>query len=72
MDYLAYFYKEIPKIAGSKSYTRAWNKVYKNKEGNKEKLQNDVKWMKSKGFIKELNDESSNKTEMSRSGLANL
>tara|TARA_R100001530_G_scaffold9709_1_gene9779 strand:- start:774 stop:1385 length:612 start_codon:yes stop_codon:yes gene_type:complete len=72
MDYLAYFYKEQPKVPGGKSYTRAWNKVYKNLAGNKEKLQSDVNWMKSKGYLKEATNEIPVKTEMSGSGLANL
>ena len=44
-DYLAYFYKEQPKVPGGKSYTRAWNKIYKNLTGNKEKLQSDVNFL---------------------------
>jgi|3_EtaG_2_1085321.scaffolds.fasta_scaffold49976_2 hypothetical protein len=72
MNYLAYFYQEMPKVPGGKSYTRAWNKVYKNEAGNKEKLQSDVNWMKSKGYLKEATDMATNKAEMSGSGLANL
>tara|TARA_R100000152_G_C6767149_1_gene192288 strand:- start:839 stop:1432 length:594 start_codon:yes stop_codon:yes gene_type:complete len=72
MDYLAYFYKGIPKETGGKSYTRAFNKIYQNNDKNKAQLQSDVTWMKSKGYLKELSDEVQNKTEMSSSGLSNL
>ena len=72
MDYLAYFYKGVPKETGGKSYTRAFNKIYQNNDKNKAQLQNDVTWMKSKGYLKELSDEVQNKTEMSSSGLSNL
>ena len=71
-NYLGYFYREQPKKTGDKSYTRAFNKIYRNIEGNKAKLENDVNWMKSKGYLKELTDEVDNKTEMSGSGLSNL
>ena len=71
-DFLGYFYREQPKQAGAKSYTRAFSKIYKNIDANKAKLENDVKWMKSKGYLKELTDEVNNKTEMSGSGLSNL
>jgi len=70
--YIAYFYKEQPKVPGGKSYTRVFHKAYQNKDGNKAKLENDVKWMKSKGYLKEMTDEVENKTEMSGSGLSNL
>ena len=72
MDFIGYFYKEKPKTPESKSYTRLWNKVYRNTEANKAKLQSDVNWMKTKGYIKEITDEVSVKTEMSGNGLANL
>jgi hypothetical protein len=72
MNYLAYFYKGVPKASGDKSYTRAFNKIYKNNTENKSKLDSDIKWMKSKGYLKEMTDEVTNKTEMSGSGLSNL
>ena len=72
MDFIGYFYREKPKTAGGKAYTRTFTKVYKNVEENKAKLQSDVDWMKSKGYLKEITDEVSNKIEMSGSGLANL
>jgi len=72
MDFIGYFYKEQPKTPESKSYTRVWNKIYRNTEANKAKLQSDVNWMKTKGYIKEITDEVPVKTEMSGNGLANL
>ena len=72
MDFLGYFYKEQPKKAGGRAYTRCFTKVYKNAEENKAKLQSDVDWMKSKGYLKEVTDEVSDKAEMSGSALANL
>ena len=70
--YIAYFYKEQPKVPGGKSYTRVFTKAYQNKDENKAKLENDVNWMKSKGYLKEITDEVENKTQMSGSGLSNL
>ena len=49
--YIAYFYKEQPKVPGGKSYTRVFTKAYQNKDENKAKLENDVNWMKSKGYL---------------------
>ena len=71
-NYLGYLYKEQPKVPGGKSYTRVFTKVYQNKTDNKAKLENDVNWMKSKGYLKEMTDEVENTTEMSGSGLSNL
>ena len=70
--YIAYLYKEQPKVPGGKSYTRVHHKVYQSKDENKAKLTNDINWMKSKGYLKEMTDEVSNKTKMSESGLSNL
>ena len=72
MDYLGYFYKEQPKTPGGTAYVRVFTKVYRNQEENKAKLKSDVDWMKSKGYLKEVTDEVTEKTEMSGSGLANL
>ena len=72
MDYLGYFYKEKPKMAGGKAYTRALARFYKNANENITKLKSDVDWMKSKGYLKEVTDEVSDKAEMSGSALANL
>jgi hypothetical protein len=72
MDYLGYFYKEQPKVPGGKSYTRIYSKIYQKSDKNKEELINDIKWMKSKGYLKELSDEPTKSASMSGSGLANL
>jgi hypothetical protein len=72
MDYLGYFYKEQPKTPGGKAYNKMFTRIYRNVEENKAKLQSDIDWMKSKGYLKEVTDEVANKTEMSGSGLANL
>jgi hypothetical protein len=55
-DYLAYIYKEKPKKVGDRAWTRVYHKVYKNTEGNLPKLKDDIKWLKDKGVIKELDD----------------
>ena len=51
-----------------------WNKIYKNTEDNKAKLQQDAEWMKSKGYIKEMKSDDSpvSGNTLSGSGLANL
>ena len=51
--YLAYFYKQQPKKPGDKAYGRAHYKLYPVGGTNKVKLQSDIDWMKSKGYIKE-------------------
>ena len=71
-DYIGYFYKEVPKTPGGKSYTRMHSKVYTISDKNNAQLENDIKWRKSKGYLKELTDESATQTEMSGSGLSNL
>ena len=51
--YLAYFYKEQPKKPGAKSYVNVWPKVYWANDENTAKLQSDIDWLKSKGYLKE-------------------
>ena len=70
--YIAYFYKEMPKKPGAKSYTSVWPKVYTSSEENKKKLQSDIDWLKGKGFLKELTDEVVNAPAMSGNSLSNL
>ena len=72
LDFIGYFYKEQPKTPGGKSYTRLYSKVYKDTPENRVKLDSDIKWIKSKGYLKEFTDEPANQTEMSGSGLSNL
>ena len=72
MDYIAYFYKEQPKQPGGTAYSRIFNKLYRNNSDNKDKLKNDIEWMKSKGYLKELSDEVAAAPAMSGDGLSNL
>ena len=73
-NYLAYIYKEKPKKDGDKAWTRTYHKIYSNNETNKAKLEDDVKWLKGKGVIKEATDlpvqQAGN--SLQGSGLANL
>ena len=74
-DYIGYFYQEQPKVPGGKSYTRVWNKIMRNTEDNKGKLEKDAQWMKAQGYIKEMTDTVPNgavTTGLSGSGLSNL
>lgn len=72
-DYIGYIYKEKPKKAGDKAWTRVYPKIYKNTEENKAKLEDDIKWLKGKGFLKELDDVPSNEApSLQGNGLANL
>ena len=70
--YLAYFYKEQPKKPGAKSYVNVWPKVYWASDENTAKLQSDIDWLKSKGYLKELSDEVAAAPAMSGDGLSNL
>ena len=70
--YLAYFYKEQPKKPGAKSYVNVWPKVYWANDENTAKLQSDIAWLKSKGYLKELSDEVATAPAMSGDGLSNL
>ena len=70
--YIAYFYKEQPKKVGGRAYTTVWPKVYTYSEENKAKLQSDVDWLKSKGYLKEITDEVANAPAMNADSLANL
>ena len=73
-NYLAYIYKEKPKKDGDKAWTRTYHKIYPNSETNKAKLEDDIKWLKGKGVIKEATDlpvqQSGN--SLQGSGLASL
>ena len=70
--YIAYFYKEQPKVPGGKSYIRVFTKAYQNKDENKAKLESDVKWMKSKGYLKEMTEDAEGNTQMSSGAFSNL
>ena len=75
-DYIAYVYKEKPKTAGAKVYSRVFYRIQPNTEQGRQKLEADVKWFKGKGFIKEATEADINtpqqSVEMSASGVGNL
>ena len=71
-DYIGYIYKAKPKNPGDKAWITVHPKIYLNTEENKAKLQDDINWLKGKGYIKELTDEVTNQANMTGSGLANL
>tara|TARA_R100000329_G_scaffold94692_1_gene78743 strand:+ start:211 stop:807 length:597 start_codon:yes stop_codon:yes gene_type:complete len=72
LDYLGYFYKEQPKVPGGKSYTRVLARVYKKNDANVTKLEDDVKWMKSKGYLKEFVEGEVQQAPTSGNALGNL
>ena len=73
-NYLAYIYKEKPKKDGDKAWTRTYHKIYQNSDANKAKLDDDIKWLKGKGVIKEATDlpVQQNGNTLQGSGLASL
>ena len=75
-NYLAYVYKEKPKTPGAKVYSRVFYRIQKNDADGRKKLEEDVKWFKSKGFIKEATETDmatpQASVEMSSSGVGNL
>tara|TARA_Y100001963_G_C6769739_1_gene444234 strand:+ start:183 stop:785 length:603 start_codon:yes stop_codon:yes gene_type:complete len=73
-NYLAYIYKEKPKKDGDKAWTRTYHKIYQNSEANRAKLDDDIKWLKGKGVIKEATDlpVQQNGNTLQGSGLASL
>ena len=74
--YLAYVYKEKPKTPGAKVYSRVFYRIQKNDADGRKKLEEDVKWFKGKGFIKEATETDmatpQASVEMSASGVGNL
>ena len=74
--YLAYVYKEKPKTPGAKVYSRVFYRIQKNTVDGRKKLEDDVKWFKGKGFIKEATETDiatpQASVEMSASGVGNL
>ena len=73
-NYLAYIYKEKPKKDGDKAWTRTYHKIYQNSDANRAKLDDDIKWLKGKGVIKEATDlpVQQNGNTLQGSGLASL
>ena len=72
--FLAYIYKEKPKKDGDKAWTRVHHKIYGNSEDGRAKLDDDIKWLKGKGYLKEATDApvQANGNTLQGSGLANL
>jgi hypothetical protein len=52
-DYVAYSYKELPRKAGQKAYTKVHHRLEKNDAKGIATLEDHVQWMKRKNFIKE-------------------
>ena len=51
--YLAYVYKEKPKQAGGKVFTRVHHKINANTVKGRKQIEDDMNWMRQKGFLKE-------------------
>ena len=51
--FVAYVYKEKPKQPGGKVFTRVHHKINVNSPAGKKKLEDDMNWMRNKGFLKE-------------------
>tara|TARA_R100000458_G_scaffold20571_1_gene18368 strand:+ start:278 stop:889 length:612 start_codon:yes stop_codon:yes gene_type:complete len=58
--YLAYVYKEKPKKAGDKVYTRVHHKIQPNSPEGRTKLEADMDWLKKKGYLKEAKENEAN------------
>tara|TARA_R100001594_G_scaffold140044_1_gene184923 strand:- start:2101 stop:2709 length:609 start_codon:yes stop_codon:yes gene_type:complete len=59
-DYMAYLYKEMPRKAGDKSYTKVHHRLFPNTPKGVQEIKDHVSWMKSKRFIKEWDGPSMN------------
>lgn len=74
--YLAYIYKEKPKQPGAKVYSRVFYRIQNNDAQGVKKLDDDVSWFRSKGFLKEATENDiktpEKSVEMSQSGIGNL
>ena len=55
--FLAYVYKEKPKEKGGKVYTRVHHKINLNNAKGRKQLEDDMNWMRQKGFLKEASPE---------------
>ena len=51
--YLAYVYKEKPKQVDGKVYTRVHHKINVNSVDGRKKLEDDMNWLRQKGYLKE-------------------
>ena len=59
-DYMAYLYKEVPRKAGQKAYTKVHHRLFPNTTKGVAEIKDHVSWMKSKNFIKEWTGPSTN------------
>ena len=74
-DYIGYIYKEQPKKSGDKAWTKVYPKLYTNTSENKAKLEDDIKWLKGKGYFKEFTEDfkgNSENTSSDANTLSNL
>ena len=51
--YLAYVYKEKPKQEDGKVYTRVHHKINVNSPAGRKRLEDDMNWMRQRGYLKE-------------------
>jgi hypothetical protein len=51
--FLAYVYKEKPKQVDGKVYTRVHHKINVNSTDGRKKLEDDMNWLREKGYLKE-------------------
>ena len=51
--YLAYVFKEKPKQPGGKVFTRVHHKINVNTPKGRKQIEDDMNWMRQKGFLKE-------------------
>ena len=54
--YVIYVYKSVPKPNESQSYTRVLPRLYSNDADGRAKMESDVKFLKSKGMLKEYDE----------------
>ena len=50
---MAYVYKEKPKQPGGKVYTRVHHKINLNSTDGRKSLEDDMNWLRGKGYLKE-------------------
>jgi|ETNmetMinimDraft_35_1059890.scaffolds.fasta_scaffold53128_2 hypothetical protein len=50
--HVAYIYKAAPKQPGAKSYTRVFNRLYRNTTEDSAKLKAMIEWMTTRGYLK--------------------
>ena len=73
-QYIAYLYKKKPK-PGKKVYTEVYPKLWANTAEGKAQAEQDISWLKDKGYIKEADASDmpqKNDTQLADNALANL